>query len=338
MKLNIKGNALAYLLGVPISIANARYTLTGKLTSFDNIILDEDTHLVKSILQGKILSKTTNANTKLAFESEGENENTQLEHNLDNPCYIYFAEDSGVNVKFAHFHDAYPLQVAPEHIFFWPGINKSNFTVQLDSNVELSQENTAVYCGDLGDILGEHTIEGERSESIRLGSFPASPFDLKHEGYFKLTKPVHKGCHVELHFPLGHAPSDFKFANDDLNHLIKVEKDHNDRSIIMTGFDEISKFEQENNVKVISNQNVYFDLEYSSFDQIAYSYNVVAQVMCEQSDGKWNLDQSELIELEEREERIKKQQAQNADKKNKRKSPKPRKATMEEMEKAILKN
>jgi hypothetical protein len=325
----MKGNALAYLLGVPISMAHARYSLTGKLTSFDNIILDEDTHLVKSILNGKIITKGSN----IAFD----NQDTQLEHNLENPCYIYFAEDSGVNVKFAHFQDAYPLQVAPQHVFFWPEVNRSNFTVQLDSNVELSNENTAVYCGDLGDILGEHTVEGDRSESVRLGSFPASPFDLKHEGYFKLVKPVHQGCHVELHFPQGHAPSDFSFVNDDLNHLIKVEKLHDDRSYIMSGFDEISKYEQENDVKVIDNQNVYFNLEYSSFDHIAYSYNVVAQVMCEQLDGKWNLDQIDLIHKEEREEKIKKQKAEDAKRLKNIKATKTR-SEGDKVERAMLKN
>lgn len=310
-------------------MANARYSLTGKLTSFDNIILDEDTHLVKSILNGKILTKGSN----IAFE----NKDTQLEHNLENPCYIYFSEDSGVNVKFAHFNDAYPLQVAPQHVFFWPGVNRSNFTVQLDSNVELSNENTAVYCGDLGDILGEHTIEGERSESIRLGSFPASPFDLKHEGYFKLVKPVHQGCHVELHFPTGHAPSDFTFANDDLNHLIKIEKNHDNRSYIMTGFDEISKYEQENNINVIENQNVYFNLEYPSFDQIAYSYNVVAQVMCEQEDGKWHLDQAELLEMEKKEEKKRKMKIADAKRIKLAKTTKTR-SEGDKVEKAILNN
>lgn len=291
--------SLAYLLGVPISIASARYSLTGKLTSFDNMILDEEASLVKSVVHGKILTK---GNQKVAFTSEHD----QLEQNLQNPCYIYFAEDANVNVKFAYFHDSFPLQVAPQHIFFWPGQNKSNFTVQLDSNVELSNENTAVYCGDLGDILGDHTIEGDRAESVRLGSFPSSPFDLKHEGSFKLVSPVHKGCHVELHFPVGHAPSDFKFSNDDLNHLIKIEKQHNDRSFIMTGFDEISQFEKDSGENLITDQNIYFNLEYASFDHIAYSYNVVSQVMCPQEGSQRDIDQYDLLEEELREEKLRK--------------------------------
>lgn len=294
-------NSLTYLLGLPAALA--RYSLTGKLTSFENIPMDQDSSLIKSILHGKILTK--GGNPKVQFKNSHE----MLEENLENPCYIYFSEDSEVDVKFAYFNNGFPLQVAPQHIFFWPGQNRSNFTVQLDSNRELSDSNTAIYCGDLGDILGEHTIEGQRAESVRLGSFPSSPFELKHEGYFRLTSAVQKGCHVELHFPIGHAPSSFKFKSEELNKVIHIERQHSDRSLIMTGFDEISRFEKENDLKVVMDSNIYFDVEYSSFDHIAYSYNIVSQVMCPH--GEHDIDQFELVEEEVRQERLDKVKAED---------------------------
>jgi len=287
-------NSLACLFGLPAALA--RYSLTGKLTSFENLPMNEDSNLFKSILNGKILTK--GGNPKLQFRSSHD----LLEDNLENPCYIYFSEDSEVDVKFAYFNDGFPLQVAPQHIFFWPGQSRSNFTVELDSNKELSDSNTAIYCGDLGDILGEHTIEGQRAESVRLGSFPKSPFDLRHEGYFRLTSPVKSGCHVELHFPIGHAPSSFKFKSEELNKVIRIEKQHNDRSLVMTGFDEISRFEKDNDLNVVLDQNIYFDVEYSSFDHIAYSYNIVSQVMCPH--GQHDIDQFEIVEEEVRQARL----------------------------------
>lgn len=305
----MKSPSLAYLLGLPITIANARYTITSKLTSIENIPIPSDSTLggetpdylqTKNILTGKILTR----GSKITFE----NKKQILDHNIDNPCYVYFSEDSNVNVEFAYFHDSYPLQVTPQHIFFWPGLGRNNFTTELDTNIELDKSNTAVYCGDLSDVLGEHTIEGERAQSIRLGSFPTSRNSLSHEGHFKLVAPVQPGCTVQLHFPPNHAPAKFRFSDgkgnpSQLNSLIKIERLHEKRSIIMSGFDQISKdLEKLNNREgqanqhqtTILDQNIYFQLDYSSVENITYSYNVIAEVMCHNEEGK-EIDQSEMV-------------------------------------------
>lgn len=280
MKLNMKGTSLAYLLG--LNYVSARYSVTSKLTSIENIPItpkEDKTEDIKNILQGKILTR----GNKITFE----NNNIILERNIDNPCYIYFSEDSEVDVNFAYFYDGYPLQVTPQHIFFWPSLGKSNFTAQLDTNINLDKSNTAVYCGDLSDILGEHAIEAERAESIRLGSFPENKISKEHSGYFKLVKPVQEDCTVQLHFPPNKAPKTFNFQKEELNHLIKIEKQHDNRSIIMSGFDKISQLEADNQaLSILENNNIYFDLEYEKEENIAFSYNVIAEVMCKNPTGE----------------------------------------------------
>lgn len=331
---SLSPKTLAYLLAVSplaVDITQARYAVTSKLTSIENIgqletsdvatigdtgndhnVTDDkkeeqqqSPNVIKNLLSGKILTR----GSKLTFE----NKQQILEHNIDNPCYIYFSEDSDVDVKFAYFYDSYPLQVTPQHIFFWPGMGKNNFTAELDTNIELDNSNTAVYCGDLSDILGEKAIESERAQSIRLGSFPQSPTATHHQGYFKLVKPVKDGCTVQLHFPPNKAPSKFKFSteeNDHLNHIISIDKLHNDRSIIMSGFDDISSFEEDRiekerkqnknfneltDTSALENRNIYFDLEYETVENIAPSYHIIAQVMCMNENGH-EIDQSEYIE------------------------------------------
>jgi hypothetical protein len=299
----MKGTSLAYLLGLKFGFIEGRYSVTSKLTSIENNIIDnqvknegkEDTSIadISNIIEGKILTR----GNKITFE----NKNITLERNIDNPCYIYFSEDSEVNVNFAYFYDSYPLQVTPQHIFFWPSMGKSNFTTKLDTNINLDKSNTAVYCGDLSDILGENAIESERAESIRLGSFPSNKNLKKHKGYFKLVKPVQKDCTVQLHFPPNKIPKKFNFQKEELNHLIHIEKLHNNRSFIMSGFDNISQFEKEQNKdhsndisNILENKNIWFDLEYEKEENIAYSYNIIAEVMCKNEEGR-DIDMSEVI-------------------------------------------
>lgn len=284
------------------TLAKARYSVTSKLTNIDHTInLDYET--TNNILTGKILK----SNKKLTFE----NSQDVLTHNIENPCYIYFSEDSEVHVDFAYFYDGYPLQVTPQHIFFWPSLGQKEFTVNLQTvsskNADseesegsagafLNKSNTAVYCGDLADILGEHPIESERALSIRLGSFPQEKHQLQHEGYFRLVQPVQPDCTVQLHFPPHQAPASFKFVNSNLDQVIEIQKLHNNRSIIMSNFDKLSQMAEENGVDEIG--DIYFELEYESVDQISYSYNVIAEVMCPSDNARGEIDQSEKEEAD----------------------------------------
>lgn len=246
----------------------------------------------KNILSGTI----TQRGNKLTFASD----ETEKAENLRNPCYIYFSEDIDINVDFAYFHDGYPLQVTPRHIFFWPGLGQHKFNVELDSNLSLDRSKVSVFCGDLSDILGEHSIEGERAHSIRLGSFPsekpspaAGETSLSHEGYFQLMRPVVNGdCKVQLHFPLNHAPTKFTFLDEYLQEFIHTKTDHNGRSYYFEGFGDIE--EHRPGFLKSSNGVVKFLVEYENVESVAYSYNMVAEVMCKDKNGR-EVDQFELL-------------------------------------------
>jgi len=272
--------ALAYRIFTSILVFNnymqftiGRYTMTSKLSMIENFESGK-TSFYKSIINGKIFKREKNSYS---------NKNTE-------PCYLYFANDLDISVSFAYFYNSFPLDVAPQNIFFWPEHGKNNFTVELESEYELDYSNVSVYCGDMTDILGENAVEYERAESIKLGSFPKDPTLLNHFGYFNLVTPVLENCKVELHFPEGKFPSKFEFADRILNKKIKTEIKNNKRTLSFSGFDKLDK--NVDNVFTKSS-NVIFNLQYSDVDSIAYSYNIISDVVCEK-DG-FEVDQSMIM-------------------------------------------
>lgn len=297
-------HSLAYcFLGLSSNnLVQSRYTISAKI---EEIISEplfteaeasealqndaEQELLYATSIHGKILSK----GSKIYFE----NSEDKLENNIDNPCYLYFSEDIDVNVNFAYFYDGFPLQVTPRHIFFWPNIGSKNFSLDLQSDVELDSSNTALYCGDLSDILGMNAIESERAESIRLGSFPEQPFgplaSLRHSGNFVLTSPILDTCQVEIHFPEGHAPKSLKFREQIFKDNIEMEIKNSGRSFIFKGFNELTN--NDDTKKQVLNKRVEFDLQYKSFDQIAYSYDIVTYVNCNYH-GR-DMDQYDLVQI-----------------------------------------
>lgn len=274
----MKSTSLAYFISLSalsFKEYESRYTINSKviqitsklLTPKDQIQIESDKgnqEIHEPLYESKIFGEIKQEGNKIRFE----NENDELEHNIDNPCYLYFSEESNVNVNFVYLHDGFPLQVTPTDIFFWPHTNANNFTINIQSNTELNDSNTAVYCGDLSEILGVNAIEAERAQSIRLGSFPADPLSLSNIGYFILTQSVQPNCQVEIHFPIGHEPMNFSFYDSKVEETVSIEINNNGRSYIIHGFDKIT----------IS--HVKFITEYSSFDKVAYSYNIIAQVTC----------------------------------------------------------
>ena len=298
-------HSLAYcLLGFVVTKETiSRYTISAKI---DEIISEplfteaeasealqnnaEQELLYATSINGRILNSNQKSK-KLHFE----NDNDKLEQNIDNPCYLYFSEDIDVNVNFAYFYDGFPLQVTPRHIFFWPDIGSKVFSLDLQSDVELNTSNTALYCGDLSDILGMNAIESERAESIRLGSFPEQPFgpmaSLRHSGSFVLTSPVLESCEVEMHFPEGHSPKELKFREKILRDNLEVEIKNEGRSFIFKGFDQLTK----DNENDILNRRIEFDLAYKSFDRIAYSYDIVTYVNCNYHGRE--MDQYDLMQI-----------------------------------------
>jgi len=189
------------------------------------------------------------------------------------PCYMYFYDDLDINLSFVYLHKAFPLQITNRHIFFWPEKQGTNFTVRFDSNQKYFDTSLlSVYCGDLTDILGRNTIEQENAELVKIGSFPSDPSEIKHLGYVQLAHENlnQESCKVRLHFPQDHRPVSIKMRESSL-HAEEVVTGKAHHTFEITGFENI-----EYSTK---NMNVWFDLEYNSIDDIAYSYQVVAEMV-----------------------------------------------------------
>jgi len=191
----------------------------------------------------------------------------------ENPCYMYFYDDLDINLSFVYLNKAFPLQITNRHIFFWPERDSKNFTVRFDSNQKYFDTSLlSVYCGDLTDILGRNTIEQENAELVKIGSFPADPQETRHLGYFQLEHDGlnQESCKVKLHFPKGNRPASIKMREASLNAEEVVDrKSHHTWEV--TGFENIDFSTK--------NMNVWFDVEYGSIDDIAYSYQVVAEMV-----------------------------------------------------------
>jgi hypothetical protein len=130
-----------------------------------------------------------------------------------------------------------------------------------------------LYCGDLTDILGRNTIEQENAELVKIGSFPSDPTQVKHLGYVQLE---HEGlnqasCKIKLHFPQAQRPVSIKMRESASLSIEEVVTGKSHHTWEITGLENI-----ENSTK---NANVWFDVEYGSIDDVAFSYQVVAEMV-----------------------------------------------------------
>lgn len=268
----------ATLLATTLSTSvSARYSASSKIsrisTNPNPSTLNGD---FQTIVSGELIP---NKNFLIKKKKEHKNpaknghENSELDIFQDTPCYMYFYDDLDINLSFVYLHKAFPLQITNRHIFFWPEKESTNFTVRFDSNQKYFDTSLlSVYCGDLTDILGRNTIEQENAELVKIGSFPSEPSQVKHLGYVQLE---HDGlnqasCKIKLHFPQAQRPVSIKMREGSLNAEEVVNgKSHHTWEI--TGLENIDYSTK--------NANVWFDVEYGSIDDVAFSYQVVAEMV-----------------------------------------------------------
>lgn len=186
------------------------------------------------------------------------------------PCYMYFYEDLDVDLSFVYMDHAYPLQVTDRHIFFWPARATSNFTIKFDSKQRYFDTSLlSVYCGDLTDILGRNTIEQENAEFVKLGSFPERPDKTEHAGRVQLQSEGlnQESCKLQVHFPSKKVPQSLVLSSGNQLQVTPLE---DERSFEITGLEtlESTKF-----------HDIWFDLKYADTSRIAYSYQIVAEVV-----------------------------------------------------------
>lgn len=187
---------------------------------------------------------------------------------------MYFYDDLDINLSFVYLYRAFPLQITNRHIFFWPERSSTNFTVRFDSNQKYFDTSLlSVYCGDLTDILGRNTIEQENAELVKIGSFPADPSEIRHLGYVQLEHDGlnQESCKVKLHFPEGQRPVGLAMHDSRLLAREVVSGKNKHHTWELTGLEGLQGQTKD--------LNLWFDVEYASIDDIAYSYQVVAEMV-----------------------------------------------------------
>lgn len=177
----------------------------------------------------------------------------------ENPISCMLFSKTPVNFKFTYLYDSFPLQVTKDTIFFWT--RGPFFSVKIDTENILKLENLGIYCGDLSDVLGKNTIEGEEAERVRISSFPSDSRDLMTEGKFVISDgyEIRQNDIIRLTFPY-HTKPERVFSSE----TVQIRSSRNMRVWEFRNFEGLKE--------------VRFSVLYAQ-DHIIPSYEMIAEIV-----------------------------------------------------------